>query len=226
MTDFVPAKSAMEKIPSPENDQYLCPHSACGVFALMKDLPLFRRVEEHKFAPIRYFQTQQCMACNENIVWYRTNTDGWRMVFPLSKVGVSPSADMPDDVRAIYEEARDVSTLSPRSAAALLRLSLQMLVDDIEPGSGQINDKIAKLVQKGLDPQVQQAMDVLRVVGNNAVHPGEIQIDNSTDLVGSLFALVNVIVDQMISRPKRIGTLFAALPQRSRDQIAQRDAVP
>ncbi|GII05306.1 hypothetical protein Pta02_73140 [Planobispora takensis] len=55
-------------------------------------------------------------------------------------------------------------------------------------------------MQDGLHPQTQQAMDVLRVVGNNAVHPGEIGPDDDPELVPGLFMLVNPVVEQMISR--------------------------
>lgn len=99
---------------------------------------------------------------------------------------------MPPDVLAVYEEARDVSGISKKSAGALLRLALQMLVDDLEQGSAPINTKIGELVKRGLDPQVQQAMDVVRVVGNNAVHPGQIDLDADEDLLPARFALINL----------------------------------
>ena len=72
---------------------------------------------------------------------------------------------MPDDVRVLYEEAQDVSGVSKKSAAALLRLALQVLVDELERGNENLDKKIGKLVARGLDPGVQQAMDVVRVVG-------------------------------------------------------------
>ena len=116
--------------------------------------------------------------------------------------------------------------MSKKSAAALLRLALQVLVDDLEPGSGTINDKIGALVQKGLDPGVQQAMDVLRVVGNNAVHPGQIDLDADDALLLALFGLLNLIVDQVITRPKMLAGLFGSLPQTAQDGVARRDGLP
>jgi len=35
---------------------------------------------------------------------------------------------MPEDVRSVYEEARTIAQLSPRSSAALLRVALERLV--------------------------------------------------------------------------------------------------
>jgi hypothetical protein len=156
-------------------------------------------------------------------MWVQDVNDAWERIYPLGLVGEPPSADMPDDVHKIYDEARRVAAQSPRSAAALLRLALQMLVDFLEPGSAAINSKIGKLVQRGLQPQTQQAMDVLRVVGNNAVHPGQIDLDDEPELLPGLFRLANLVIDQMITVPTHAQSLFDALPQRARDQISQRD---
>lgn len=130
---------------------------------------------------------------------------------------------MPDDVKAVYDEAREVGALSPRSAVALLRLALQMLVDDLVSGHEAINAKIGTLVSRGLDPNVQKAMDVLRVYGNNAVHPGQIEVDAETDTLPALFALLNMIVDQVIVRAESVRGLYESLPAGARAAIDKRD---
>jgi hypothetical protein len=45
---------------------------------------------------------------------------------------------MPTAVRDVYNEARRVSPLSRKSGAGLLRLGLQLLIDDLEPSSADI----------------------------------------------------------------------------------------
>lgn len=91
-------------------------------------------------------------------------------------------------------------------------------------GKGEkINDDIAELVKKGLPATVQQALDVVRVVGNNAVHPGQIDLDDSPEIAGSLFGLINFIVEKMIAEPKKIGELFNGLPSSAKAGIAKRD---
>jgi len=131
---------------------------------------------------------------------------------------------MPDDVRVLYEEAQDVSGVSKKSAAALLRLALQVLVDELERGNENLDKKIGKLVARGLDPGVQQAMDVVRVVGNNAVHPGQIDLESDDgELTTALFGLLNLIVEQVVSRPKRLAELFGTLPPGALEGIARRD---
>jgi hypothetical protein len=144
------------------------------------------------------------------------------MVFPIRGLAPQPNPEMPQEVRDYYEEAAKISTHSPRSAAALLRLGIQHLCVYLG-GSGQnINDDIALLVRKGLPELVQQSLDVVRVVGNNAVHPGVIDVDNP-EMVGKLFELLNVIVEYMIALPKRVGTLYGGLPDGAKEAIKKRD---
>lgn len=92
-------------------------------------------------------------------------------------------------------------------------------------GTGKnINEDIASLVKNGLPVAVQQALDVVRVVGNNAVHPGQINTDDA-EVVGKLFSLINVITEYMISMPARVGNLFEELPPEAKKAIEKRDQV-
>lgn len=78
-------------------------------------------------------------------------------------------------------------------------------------------------MNKGLDPRIQKALDVVRVVGSNAVHPGTIDFNDDSRIAHSLFRLVNVIVERMITEPKTIDTLFDSLPQGVIAAIEKRD---
>jgi DNA-binding protein len=86
-----------------------------------------------------------------------------------------------------------------------------------------LNEDIGELVKKGLDVEIQQAMDVLRVVGNNAVHPGQIDIKDNKSIAVRLFDLLNLIVERRISTPKKIAALFDELPETARKAIKDRD---
>jgi hypothetical protein len=145
------------------------------------------------------------------------------MVYPHSSSAPLPNQDMPEVVREDYMEARRVFAISPRSAAALLRLSIQRLMPHLGEKGKNINDDIASLVQSGLSEKVRQALDIVRVIGNNAVHPGQIDLNDEPQTAEALFRLVNLIVEKMISEPKHIDNLYSKLPQTKLDEIKRRD---
>jgi hypothetical protein len=134
-----------------------------------------------------------------------------------------PSNDLPTEVRRDYEEAAQVVQKSPRAAAALLRLAIQKLCASLGGRGDNLNADIATLVENGLPKKVQQMLDTVRVVGNHAVHPGQINLDDQPQTAEALFRLVNIIAEKMISEPKEIDALYGSLPEADRENIAKRD---
>lgn len=160
----------------------------------------------------------RCYNCKEVSIWF-----GEGIVWPARGSVARPNPDMPASGLADYEEAAEIVDSSPRGAAALLRLAIQKICIELGGSGKNINEDIAELVKRGLDPRVQQALDVVRVVGNNAVHPGEMDIRDDREVADNLFNLVNLIVDIMISQPKHVSSMFSKLPPGALDAIAKRD---
>ena len=130
---------------------------------------------------------------------------------------------MPADVKAIFLEANDILDKSPRGAAALLRLCVQSLMPHLGEKGKNINNDIASLVAKGLDTRIQKALDVVRVAGNYAVHPGQIDWDDDKTVATQLFGLLNLIVETQITQ-KHIEDLFeAVVPDTVKAEIEKRD---
>lgn len=160
-----------------------------------------------------------CNHCEKFTLWQ----DG-RLVFPLHSSAPLPNADMPEDVKQDYEEARSIIATSPRGAAALLRLAVQKLCKHLgEPGK-HIDTDIKNLVAKGLPEAVQQALDSVRVVGNNAVHPGQIDFTDNAGVANGLFAMLNFICENRITQPKMISQFYqATVPADTQGHINKRD---
>lgn len=206
--------------PEIDKDAFTCPH--CGAFSAMRwdwirthheSLPLKRAV---------------CHRCKEMSVWrahYLEDGDTLvgNMIDPDVHTAPLPNQDLPDVCLGDYMEARDISNKSPRGAAALLRLCIQKLCSELGGKGKNINDDIATLVANGLPQRIQQALDVVRVVGNNAVHPGEISVEDQPNTVVALFSLVNLIVDNQITQPKQVAGLFDALPEGAKQAVEKRD---
>ena len=160
----------------------------------------------------------QCRRCSKFSVWALE-----ALVFPRTSVAPAPNADLSEDVGRDYQEAADILEVSPRGSAALLRVALQKMCRELGESGDNLNDDIARLVKRGLPARAQQALDVVRVVGNNAVHPGQIDLRDDRDTALALFGLVNLVADVMITQPRDIEQLYGSLPQSTRDAIERRD---
>jgi hypothetical protein len=160
----------------------------------------------------------RCYSCNEFAVWVAD-----RLIYPETPTSIRPNEEMPDDVRLDFCEATAIVDKSPRGAAALLRLGIQKLMPHLGLKGKNVNDDIAELVKRGLDVRIQQALDVVRVVGNNAVHPGQIDLQDDKATAIKLFGLVNLIVEAMIATPKRIEKMYGELPPTALEAIKKRD---
>ena len=160
----------------------------------------------------------ECYHCGKLAIWV-----GDAIVWPRQSFAVIPNADLPEDVVTDFCEAGQIVEASPRGAAALLRLCIQKLCKHLgEPGKN-INDDIGALVKRGLDVRVQQMLDVLRVFGNSAVHPGEIDLRDDRASAEKLFELVNMIADIMISQPRAIESMYDRIGSSQRAAIEKRD---
>ncbi len=170
-----------------------------------------------------------CTHCTKNTIWYllAESDDIWAnqihtCIHP-DTLSVPPiNSEMPEEVKKLYQEAGSIFSKSPRASAALLRLAVQKLCIHLGESGTNINGDIKNLVQKGLPQPVQEALDVVRVTGNDAVHPGEIDTDDP-ETVKSLFELLNIIVEYMIAMPNKTSGLFNNLPQDKKDGITNRD---
>ena len=135
-----------------------------------------------------------------------------------------PNEDMSTECRSIYNEAAQVLALSPRSSAALMRLCLQQFFKDQGEKGKDINEEIKKLVKTGIPKFLQQYMDACRVIGNNAVHPIELDLNENRELAEALFPCMNIIVEKLVSEPRRAQELYDRLPDGARNAIEKRNA--
>lgn len=203
-------------------DAFNCPH--CSAYAHQEDFSSVYMVGPSavgRAAPalVEGVGVTRCARCKNYGIWFDSDT----LVYPALVTAPLASPDMPEVVVADYDEARTVSTGSPRAAGGLLRLAIQNLCRELGQPGNNLNDDIGALVRDGLPVRIQRALDVVRVIGNNAVHPGEIDLRDDADTVGQLFLLVNLIVDSMITQPHAIDRLFNKLPEGAKRAIEKRD---
>lgn len=162
----------------------------------------------------------KCFNCDDLTLWIAD-----KMVFPRGGDAPAPNIDLPEEIRVDYLEASAILDLSPRGAAALVRLCIQKLCKHLGQGGENINTDIKALVAAGLDSRIQKALDAVRVIGNNAVHPGRMDLRDDRATAESLFRLLNLIAEKMISEPKHVDEVYALLPPGARAAIEARDKV-
>lgn len=216
----------VNKTPTFKATAFSCPF--CSVLTTMSWVQLNWSTAQSGF-PTKYWLCQ-CDHCKENSLWELVSIRSGRAILEYGNM-IAPARcsapfahqELPEDCKIDYAEAREISGLSPRGAAALLRLCLEKLCIHLGGKGKKIDDDIAALVKKGLPLQIQQALDYVRVTGNNAVHPGEISLEDSPEHVTVMFEMINLIVEELIHRPKVIADQFAKLPAGALEAIVRRD---
>lgn len=210
-------------IPKFDESAFNCPY--CDAYAHQKWTPACLSTEFlHIRAQTSVIQYSplfvcRCEKCGNISVWFEQ-----RIIHPAISSAPNPAIDMPDDVKKDYEEARQICNVSPKAAAALLRLAVQRLMPHLGEKGKKIDDDIGSLVQKGLPVDIQQALDIVRVIGNNAVHPGTIDINDDMEIVETLFSCINITVEYMITNPRKIRETFQKkIPQNTKEAIDKRD---
>jgi hypothetical protein len=207
----------------PEKDKYIytCPH--CNTLSQMqRDTHYFDNDIEVENYGMRIIYNEltihRCQCCERKMLWIDDT-----YIYP-DIVSEEANPDMPESVKQLYNEAALISNKSPRAACALLRLAVDTLCHELGETDRDINKNIGALVKKGLPPTVQQALDVVRVVGNKAVHPGQIAFDVDDNATATmLMHLLNMIVTRMISEPNEINCLYQGLPESVKKSIENRD---
>ncbi len=170
-----------------------------------------------------------CSHCKDHTLWQRrwdNNIDdyNYKMVYPISGHVPLPNDDLPEDIKNDYLEASTIVDLSPRGAVALLRLGVQKLCKHLGEKGENINGDIKSLVTKGLTPMIKKALDVVRVTGNNAVHPGTIDLRDDKETALKMFSVINLITDAMITQPKMIDLIYdEKLTEGDKAAIERRD---
>lgn len=174
----------------------VCPH--CSALSLMlgcygADQPIINAFGYHPSVVVTY-----CLACRKPSLWINKE-----LKWP-TKQGIQPHEHLPERCRQTFMEAQKISSISPRAACALLRVTLEQLVDELlgdqkdSTSKKNLNDRIKSLP---CYPVYQDLFDACRIVGNKAAHPAEISFEEgeNEDLPLLISELINAIVASQIS---------------------------
>lgn len=198
------------------SNDFICP--SCGVYAYQYWSSLFHKIYHENF-DISNLYLAFCHHCKDYSIWLNST-----MIYPDKLPVEPPNPDLNKEIQEDYLEAASILNKSPRGTCALLRLCLQKLCTQLGYNAKDIDTNIGQMVKSGLDPNIQQVLDTLRVVGNEAIHPGELNLKDNTDTAKQLFEIINIIAERMISNNKKIEKLYNSLPKSKMDAIKTRDS--
>lgn len=195
--------------PAFRNDSFLCPH--CGVVSqqLWPHAPLGYRMPDaniRSFVPDR-FTVSLCVNCQRPSFWHEK-----RLVYP-SKYPLPPVKSMPKSVREIYEEAQSVLYHSPRASSALMRLAIEQLMCEVAACSGKSLHELIEERKDELGLRLYKMAVGLRLVGNEAVHVGQIDFDEDQEVAELLFYFINRITERLIEEQMMIEKIKGVLPE-------------
>ena len=200
-------------------DWFNCPH--CWAFAHHNRYNMTYWHWKHEWLNLKI---SICARCEKYCIWNKENEE---MIRPNISTAPLPHEDMPNEVKELYEEARQISVFSARAAAALLRVSLEKLTEHLWEAEWTLNTRIWNLKKQWLPESVIKSLDILRITANEWwSHSWEIDLTwaDNQDIVNKLFFLVNFIVEKMITDPKEIAQMYWSLPEDKLKWIENRDS--
>ena len=231
-------QSGDPRIPRYSKASFDCPH--CGSYA-QQGWTNLKRDEEETFLSnfvdmlrIRdVFSASTCLACNRTAVWRKGSALNSpqspiveaELIWPMpEQFERALPPETPAGVSQLWEEARRVAPVSARGAAALLRLALQVLLQEhVTPGETHLSTAIAEAFVSGVPEPVLQAMDFLRLTGNDAAHLAEVRLDEDGETLTAMFGLLRYVTEETVVRSARARSLYGSLPQSKRDEIDKRN---
>ena len=126
----------------------------------------------------------ECFSCKAWSVWVADE-----LVYPHQKYLIEPNVDMPDDIKPDFLEAAAVVDIQQEGPPPIA-IVVQKLVVKLGENGDNLNRDIGSLVEKEIITKgIQKALDVVRVVGNNAVHPGVIDFNDNKSIAVNFFGL-------------------------------------
>ena len=203
--------------PEPKANSFTCPH--CGVHAMQNWSDLMTQFDGRGgWVRQKDMLVGLCDHCSKITLWLKKE-----MLFPSRPSVPIPNGDLDSEIKKDYNEVAEIVEKSPKAAAALLRLAIQKLCKQLGENGENLNNDIGKLVKKGLPQKIQKSLDIVRVIGNESVHPGQINLEDNKETAYKLFDLINLIANTMITQPKEIDNLYDTLPKEKLEGITERD---
>jgi hypothetical protein len=132
------------------------------------------------------------------------------LVFPKTSPLPKPDPAMPNNVKVVYEEAMAVFPHSKRATGALLRLTIELLLPQLEDFNFKTKglfNMIGELDHQNVPEYIQNILDLIRLEGNDGIHTTDFKVEDE-DEIRILFEWINLVVHNLIGERKKIRDLY------------------
>ena len=203
-----------EKMIEYDKNSFICPY--CSVFSQQTWIKSitgeYLSDHEHNYfdeTEISNLELCKCHACDKYSIWINK-----KMVYPIESKIELPNEDMPEEIKKDFLEARNIVNMSPRGACAILRLALDKLLTYLEIEGDTLYSKITSYCENNnVDDRLTKAFHSIRIIGNESVHIGNLRMEDDIETAGILFSMLNFIVDETITKTRKINHIYSQLPE-------------
>lgn len=189
-------------------------------------LPLEKSIEQYikENDLIESIISCSCNSCQKVSIWIDSRGNVPKQIYPQKSQYEPAHKDMPEKIKDIYNQAGQCLSISAGASAALSRVCLEKLLEELNYTKGDLNDSIAKVIKDGkVSSDTAYLLDIIRGFGNQGAHTGTINLDDEIGTAEFLLSAINKVVDELISKPKATKEMFDKLPKGLRKQIETRD---
>lgn len=173
--------------PRHDSNNFNCPH--CNAYADHK----WRELKCHKdYTLIKGWFQSLCQYCNSCCVWKHG-----QLIYPL-EVTSPIYADIPEEAKESYSEARDIERYSPEDTAKLLEISLEKTLEFLGFKDGDLANKARRFRKEKRDiSNLMPDFKILESLRDNT-------FDNfHKEAAEDSFITINHIVDELITKPRQ-----------------------
>jgi hypothetical protein len=108
----------------------------------------------------------------------------------------SPEKQLTEELEEDFEEAAAILNKSPGAAAALMRLCIHHMMPLLAGQGKTLDENVSSLVRKGLEVEIQQSMDMLRVLCKYPFQAGNFEWKEDNETATNFAKLLKGIMER------------------------------
>ena len=156
------------------------------------------------------YEVRICATCHDLVLYHESDISPVRIAYPVAH---ALDRSVPPHIRQVYEEAARARRASPSTYALLLRRAIEAICDDRGIAHGSLQQRLAKLADKGeIPPVLAEPTAMLRTTANAGAHARKEKI--TVPLTRGMDELFRALVEYVYVGPSSLAEFGASLKRR------------